>query len=133
MTATTTGILDTSVIIDAAQVDVSELADELVISSITLAELAAGPLATRDVVEQAIRQERLQWAESSFDAVPFDARTAHAYGRVYALIRKTDRKPRGRIADALIAATALAYKVPLFTRNVDDFKGVDTVVDVVSV
>ncbi len=130
---TTKGMLDTSVIIDAAKVNVSTLADELVISSITLAELAAGPLATRDVVEQAIRQERLQWSESTFDVVPFDSRAAHAYGRVYALIRKADRKPRARVADALIAATALAYEVPLFTRNVDDFKGLNKVLDIIAV
>lgn len=130
---TTKGMLDTSVVIDAASVTVSALADELVISTITLAELAAGPLATRDVVEQAIRQERLQWAESNFDALPFDARVAHAYGRVYALIRKANRKPRARLADALIAATALAHEIPLYTRNVDDFKGIDKALTIISV
>lgn len=126
-------MLDTSVIVDAANVTLSALADELVISAITLAELAAGPLATKDVVEQAIRQERLQWAAAAFEALPFDTTVAHIYGRVYALIRKANRKPRARMADALIAATALAHELPLYTRNAGDFKGIDKALTVIAV
>jgi predicted nucleic acid-binding protein len=56
------------------------------------------------------------------DPLPFDAGAARAYGRVYAATRSTDRKPRGaRALDLLIAATALANDLPLFTRNPADF------------
>jgi predicted nucleic acid-binding protein len=41
------------------------------------------------------------------------------------------RKARGRRAlDLLIAATALAADVPLYTRNPEDFRGLDGLVDI---
>ena len=45
------GIIDTSVLIDLEQIAVADLPDEMAISAITLAELAAGPHATRDSPE----------------------------------------------------------------------------------
>ncbi|HEX9583366.1 MAG TPA: VapC toxin family PIN domain ribonuclease, partial [Gammaproteobacteria bacterium] len=56
------GLLDTSVVIDLDRVDPASLPDEAAIAAITLAELAAGPHATRDTNERARRQDRLQWA-----------------------------------------------------------------------
>ncbi|MGH3545168.1 MAG: hypothetical protein ACRDPW_10460 [Mycobacteriales bacterium] len=37
------------------------------------------------------------------------------------------------MADAFIAATALAHQIPLFTRNADDFKGADKTLKVIAV
>jgi hypothetical protein len=42
------GILDTSVVIDLERLDASQLPREVAVTSITMAELAAGPHATRD-------------------------------------------------------------------------------------
>ena len=107
---------------------------EIAISAITLAELAAGPQATEDLEERARRQDRLQRAEATFDPLPFDAEAARAYGRVYAAVARAGRKARGRRAtDLLIAATAAAAKLPLYTRNPKDFAALQNVLTVVPV
>ena len=127
------GLLDTSVVIDLPQIDVSALPAELAISAITLAELAAGPHASGDVAERAIRQQRLQWAESTFDPIPFDAEAARYYGSMFALVLAAGRKPRRRLADLLIASVAAANDLPLLTRNPDDFIGLEPFVTVLAV
>jgi predicted nucleic acid-binding protein len=120
------GLIDTSVVIDLDQIAAGQLPGELAISALTMAELAAGPHATGDAGERARRQDRLQRAEAAFDPVPFDGESARAYGRIYAAIDAAGRKARGpRAVDLLIAATALAANLPLYTRNVDDFRGIE--------
>lgn len=128
------GLLDTSVVIDLEQLDPSELPAEVAISSLSMAELAAGPHAAADPAERARRQDRLQRAEAAFDPLPFDAEAARAYGRVYAAVAAAGRKARGaRAVDLLIAATACAHALPLYTRNPADFAALDGLVDVVAV
>jgi len=51
--------------------------------------------------------------------LPFDDRCAAAYARVAAVTRASGRSHRSRVADLLIAATALAHQLPLYTRNPD--------------
>ena len=64
----------------------------------------------------------------------FDGEGARAYGRIYAAVVAKGRKARGaRAVDLLIAATACAARLPLYTRNPDDFRGLEKLVDVVSV
>ena len=126
------GILDTSVVIDLDKLDASDLPVEVAISSLTLAELAAGPHATNDPDERGRRQDRLQRAEAAFDPLPFDADAARAYGRIFAAVIATGRKARGRRAvDLLIAAAALSAELPLYTRNGDDFQGLEHLIDIV--
>jgi predicted nucleic acid-binding protein len=126
------GLIDTSVAIDLP--GESDLPLEVAVSAITLAELAAGPHATAEPAERAARQDRLQRIEATFEALPFDGASARAYGRIYAAIAAGGRKARGRrVVDLLIAATAAAETLPLYTRNPDDFKGLQGVVMVVPV
>ena len=100
----------------------------------TLAELAAGPHATSDPAERASRQDRLQRAEATFDPLPLDESVARAYGRIYAAVAAAGRKARGRRAlDLLIAATALAADLPLYTRNPDRFGELISLIDIVPV
>jgi predicted nucleic acid-binding protein len=128
------GLIDTSVLIDLDRIDAIQLPSEVTISAVTLAELAAGPHATTDPAERASRQDRLQRAESTFDPVPFDAAAARAFGRLYATVVAAGRKARGRRAlDLLIAATAVAQELPLYTRDADDFKELTGLLDVVAV
>ncbi len=128
------GLVDTSVVNDLDQIDAGQLPSELVISALSMAELAAGPHATADTAERARRQDRLQRAEATFDPLPFDGASARAYGRIYAAILATGRKARGpRAVDLLIAASALAADLPLYTRNVDDFRGVEHLLPIVGV
>jgi predicted nucleic acid-binding protein len=98
-----------------------------------LAELAAGPHATDDPETRAVRQARLQWAESTFDPLPFDAEAARAYGVIYAAVLSIGRQPRKRLADLLIAAVAAANSLPLVTRNPDDFAGLGSQLSLISV
>lgn len=128
------GLLDTSVVIDLERIEPSMLPLEVAVSAVTMAELAAGPHATSDPEERARRQDRLQRAEAVFNPLPFDAEAARAYGRIYAAVTAAGRKARGaRAIDLLIAATACAADLPLYTRNPDDFRAIDGLVEVVGV
>lgn len=127
------GLLDTSVLIDLPEIALDTLPVELAISTVTLAELAAGTHATDEPGERAARQQRLQWAEATFDPLPFDTEAARSYGQIYALVRAAGRQPRRRFADLLIASVAAANNLPLVTRNPDDFRGLDQVLSVVRV
>lgn len=128
------GLIDTSVVVDLEAIDPEVLPAEVAISSITLAELGAGPSATDDPDERGRRQDRLQRTEAAFDPLPFDGEAARAYGRVYAAVAAAGRKARGaRALDLLIAATACAAALPLYTRNPEDFRGLDRLIDVVPV
>jgi predicted nucleic acid-binding protein len=127
------GVLDTSVVIDHDLVDVALLPDESAITAITLAELAAGPHATDDDQERARRQDRLQWAAATWNPLAFNADAARAYARVFSATKAMGRSSRTRLADLLIAATAAANGLPLYTRNPNDFAGLDHLLDVVAV
>jgi predicted nucleic acid-binding protein len=128
------GVIDTSVVIDLERIEPSRLPTELAVSSLTMAELAAGPHATNDADERARRQDRLQRAEAVFDPLPFDSEAARAYGRVFAAISAIGRQARGaRAVDLHLAATACATGLPLYTRNVDDFRGLESIIEIVSV
>lgn len=128
------GLLDTSVVIDLERIAASDLPEEIAVSAVTLAELAAGPHATTDPRERAGRQDRLQRTEAGFDVLPVDAAVARAFGRVYSAVRAGGRKAHGpRAFDLLIAATALAADLPLYTRNARDLAGLDELVEIVEV
>ncbi|HXQ18079.1 MAG TPA: type II toxin-antitoxin system VapC family toxin [Acidimicrobiales bacterium] len=128
------GIIDTSVVIDLERLEPEVLPVAVAISVVTLAELAAGPHAASDPEERARRQDRLQRAEAVFDPLPLDSDAARAYGRVYAAVTGAGRKARGpRAFDLLIAATACSAQLPLYTRNPGDFRGLESMVEVVSV
>ncbi len=128
------GLLDTSVIIDWDDPAVSAgLPEEGALSAVTLAELAAGPHLTSDPAERACRQARLQQVEALFDALPLDTAACRSYGQVVAAVVASGRTHRSRVADLLIAATALANQLPLYTRNPGDFEGLSALVNVVAI
>jgi tRNA(fMet)-specific endonuclease VapC len=119
------GLLDTSTLLLAPRIDPASLPELARISAVTLAELSVGPLIAEEPDEQARRTAHVQQAESDFDPLPFDADAARAFGRVAASLRRSGRKPRARAFDALIAATAIANGLPLYTCNPGDFDGVE--------
>ena len=127
------GVLDTSVLIDHDQIIADQLPDESAITAVTLAELAAGPHATEDKDERARRQDRLQWATATWDPLPFDADSARIYGRVFAAARAAGQSSRARFADLLIASTAAANGLPLYTRNHADFAALKRIIKVIKV
>ena len=123
------GLLDTSVVLALHAIgDASALPDVALISAMTLAELSVGPLVATDDTERARRLATVQQAEADFDPLPFDAAAARAFGQVAASFRRSGRKPAARSFDAMIAATALANGLPLYTANPEDFAGIDGLV-----
>jgi len=125
----THGILDTSTVILLPRITTPEKLPEIpLISSITLAELSVGPLATNDEKERSARLAHLQQAEADFLPLAFDAAAARAFGRVASSLRQRGRKPTARAYDALIAATALSNELPIYTCNPRDFEGIDNLI-----
>jgi predicted nucleic acid-binding protein len=127
------GLLDTNVVIHLPGIEPDHLPWETAISSITLAELSAGPLATDDPNERAARIGRLQRIEAAYDPLPFDAAAARHYGPVYSAVRTAGRTPRRRLADLLIACVALANGLPLYTINPQDFTGLEDLLAIIPV
>lgn len=127
-------LLDTNVVIDLGPgLDPLSLPDgAFYLSAITLAELSAGVAAARTTEDHAARLRRLQWVESSFTPLPFDAQAARFYGHIYARVRAEGRQPRRRLAGLQIASIAGAHGWPLLTRNPSDFSGLETLVTVVA-
>ena len=119
-------LLDTSNLLLLPRLaDPSVLPGVPLISEITLAELSVGPLVTDDDAERARRLAHVQQAEADFDPLPFDAAGARAFGQVAASLRRSGRKRAARAFDALIAATAIASGLPLYTCNPADFADID--------
>lgn len=126
------GLLDTSAVIALEELDLSRLPPISAISALTLAELASGPHAAADVSERARRQEHVQRVEMTMETLPFEPACARAYGRVYAEVMAAGRKPRGpRTLDLMIAATAVAYVLPLYTLNASDLRGLEELIEIV--
>lgn len=126
------GLLDTSVVIDWDEPNVAAaLPEESSVCAITLAELAAGPHLASTATEGARRQARLQQVEATFEPLAFGAAAARSYGLMVAAIADSGRSHRSRIADMLIAATAHANGLPLYTRNPDDFAGLEDLLPII--
>jgi toxin FitB len=127
------GVLDTCTYIDLAVLDPATLPAIPEITAITMAELHQGVAMAKDAAARAARTETLGAAIVEFDPLPFDAEAATRYGTLVALTLEAKRNPRPRRMDLLIAAIASARGLPLYTRNVDDFKGLEDMVEVVAV
>lgn len=121
------GLLDTSVVI--AQ-DVVPIPGVLAISAVTLAELHFGVLVATSAELRAERLRRLSILQHRFDALPLDEVVAASYGRLAAAVVDAGRQPRRRVMDLLIAATAHAHGAVLWTRNPDDFSGLEDFIEV---
>ncbi|MHB1527185.1 MAG: PIN domain-containing protein [Candidatus Dormibacteria bacterium] len=120
------GLLDTNTVILLGRLtDPAQLPAEPLISAVTLAELSVGPLVAHTDAEGSPRQAHLQQAEHDFEALPFDAAAARAFGQVAAALRRAGRKPSARAYDAMIAAIAIANGIPLYTCNPADFNGIE--------
>ncbi|HEU4349901.1 MAG TPA: PIN domain-containing protein [Actinoplanes sp.] len=122
------GILDTSVLI--AQ-DITPIPGELAISVVSIAELQFGVLVAKSAEAQALRLARLSAIQRRFEPLPVDDAVADSYARLAAAVVRAGRQPRARTMDLLIAATAVAHSAAVYTRNANDFVGLEDLVDVV--
>jgi predicted nucleic acid-binding protein len=124
------GILDTSVLIAT---DVQPLPGDLAISVLSLAELHYGVLVAKTSETRATRLARLSGLQKRFDPLPVDDTVADSYGRLAARTVSIGRQPRARVMDLLIAATAHAHDATLYTRNADDLRDLEDLIEIVPV
>lgn len=119
------GVLDTSAVLRLHELEPDDLPIDSAITTVTLAELSVGPLLAQDDEVRAARLSQVQRAETDYgEPIPFGAEAARAFAQVAADIRRSGRKPAARAFDALIAATAKAAGLPLYTFNAADLRGV---------
>jgi tRNA(fMet)-specific endonuclease VapC len=116
------GLLDTPTIIAVAEGQPARLPDDAAVSAMTLAELHVGVLRARGGAQRAGRLRILAVVEREFEVLAIDERVARCFGEIVAAAREVGRRPG--VADALIAATAMAHSLPLYTCD-DDFIGMD--------
>lgn len=127
------GVLDTCTYIDLDVLDPADLPAVPELTAITMAELQQGVAMAKDAAVRAARMEKLGAAVADFDPLPFNGDAASRYGTLVALAIASGRDPRPRRMDLMIAAIASVQGLPLFTRNADDFKGLDSSLTVVAV
>jgi predicted nucleic acid-binding protein len=112
------GLLDTSVLIAREQGrPLGKLPDELAISVISLAELHLGVLMADDPDVRAVRLATVTSVEREMDALPIDGAVAQAFARIVSEARRAGRRPTA--LDALIAATAVAHDLTIYTQDAD--------------
>lgn len=122
------GLLDTSVLIAE---DISPLPGQLAISVVSMAELHFGVLVAASAEIRGLRLTRVSRLQRRFDPLPVDDAVADSYGQFAAHIAASGFQPRARTMDLLIAATAHVHGATLYTRNVDDFRGLENFIPVV--
>jgi predicted nucleic acid-binding protein len=122
----TRGVLDTSVLIAT---DVTPIPGELAISVISIAELHLGVLVAAEDA-RAARLSRLSAIQRRFDPLPVDDAVADSYGQLAARVAQIGRRPRARVMDLLIAATAHAHNATIYTRNPGDLTGLEDMISI---
>jgi predicted nucleic acid-binding protein len=116
----TVGVLDTSVLIaqESGQT-LGELPDRVTLSIVTLGELEVGVLVASSPAERARRADTLRRARR-WDPVPITEAIMSAWARLVADCHNARMHRTLKIADTLIAATAIDLGLPLVTRD-DDY------------
>jgi len=132
---TARALLDTSVVIASGDDDalLAALPDESAISVATLAELHFGVGLAKTPAIRMERVRRLGAIEAAFAALPIDADVARAYGALALAVVAHGRKPRARVMDLWIAATAVVHQVPIRTRIPGDFRGLGAAITVLAI
>lgn len=131
----TEGLLDTSVVVELHRhVDQSQqLPDRALVSAVTMAEIVQAPLFARNERDRRARDRLVLDTQRGFpDPLPFDMACVSAYRSIAAVTVGVGRRTRRRMVDLLIAATALAHGVPLYTQNEADVDHLSDLLPIVS-
>ena len=124
MTSSVAVLIDSNVLMDGLVVEGAS------ISILTMFELAGGINGVADPVQRAARQRRYDAAAAVFDPFPLTQRVLDHYHAIDAAVVAVGRKPRPRRLDLMIAATARAHDLPLITSNLDDYRGLEGLLEV---
>jgi hypothetical protein len=119
VTAPPRGLLDTTVFIareSGRPLDVDRLPAESAVSVVTVGELHAGVLAAADTDTRAARLATLD-AVADITLLPVDDAVAIAWARLRVRLVEVGR--RANANDLWIAATAVAYGLPVVTQDGD--------------
>jgi predicted nucleic acid-binding protein len=118
------GFLDTCTVVhlEALAEDLPAVAH---VSEVTMCELEAGVATAQTDELRSARRARLDAIRRIAIVHPLDADCSRAFAQVAADLRLHGRKVSARSYDALIAATAIANGLPLFTTNPGDFQHID--------
>ncbi|WP_100445256.1 type II toxin-antitoxin system VapC family toxin [Glycomyces xiaoerkulensis] len=127
------GVLDTCVYIDLQDVELDLLPDVPELTAVTMTELHQGIAMARSSSQRAVRLEKLSAAVADFEPLPYDGEAASRFGTLAALVLSQGRSPKPRQMDLMIAAIASVHEIPLYTRNPDDFLGLESTLRVVAV
>ena len=126
-------LLDTGGVIDYDAIELGEWAlGTALVAAVTVGELAYGA-DVGDAAERERRRARLRAVIRDYEVLPYGVEEAKFYGALATVVRSAGRDPRPRRLDLQIAATAAVARLPLLTTNPDDFRGVESLVDVVPV
>ncbi len=94
--------------------------DQIALSSLVIAELDYGAKASQKSTENLARLYRFI---ELVDVIPFDIDCAKTLGTIKSTLRRIG-KPTGEV-DALLAATAITYNMPLVTKNIRHFENIE--------
>ncbi len=124
------GLLDTCTLIDIEDIPDERLPIVSEICAITVAELMLGVHIAKDPADRSARITKLLTVGANFDPLPFEDRATNACNALVGLMVAIGRNPKPRKNDLMIAATAVANGLPLYTANVDAFKGLESMLEV---
>jgi predicted nucleic acid-binding protein len=127
------GVLATCAYIDLGLLDPAGLPEIPELTAVTMSELHQGVVMVKDAASRAARTEKLGAAIVDFEPLPFDGQAAARYGTLVALTMAGNRDLKPRRMDLMIAAVASSRGSPLYTRNAEDFKGLDGMVTIIEV
>ncbi|MGH3425213.1 MAG: type II toxin-antitoxin system VapC family toxin [Nocardioidaceae bacterium] len=114
-------LADTSLFIGLEQARISSaVPDQLAVSTVTIGELKLGVLAAGDAHTRAERLRTLERA-MSLDPLPVDDTVADAWAELRVALRDAGKKLPAN--DSWIAATSIAYELPIATQDTD-YEGV---------
>ncbi|MBR7831345.1 type II toxin-antitoxin system VapC family toxin [Actinospica sp. MGRD01-02] len=127
------GLLDTRTLIDIEDIPDERLPIVSEVCAISMAELMMGVHMARDAADRSARITKLLTVGANFDPLPFGDKATNSFNALVGLTVAIGRNPKPRKNDLMIAATAVANGLPLYTANIDEFKGLESMLEVVEV
>jgi predicted nucleic acid-binding protein len=125
VTATGTGLLDTSVFIaQETGRPLGELPEQVAVSVVTIGELQLGVLNATDPDARARRADTLALARTA-DPIPISEAVMVSWARLVSDCQTAGIQKMVKLTDALIAATAIEHGLAVITQD-DDYERIAT-------